>query len=773
MKSHTPRLLIPLVWGLLFCVGHQARAIKETQHVWDGSRTAPVHRLPLKDEFDQIILPTESYRLPFSSRYTCAPCHDYQIIQQGLHFNSDSAGGSVRRGEPWVWVDPGTGTVLPLSTQGWPGTWNPQDLGLAAWDFTLLFARHMPGGGVSEVSKEDFTPEARWEVSGVLDINCMGCHNASPLQDHSEWAKQVLRENFRWAATAASGIGSVSGMASRLPATWDIFDGPNPDDTEWAVVPNVDYRPELFDSKYRVFFDIADKIADRRCLNCHSVTEVGKSRFQSLEDVHAAAGIRCVDCHRHDLSHRMIRGYEGESGHTSNPEALNFSCRGCHLGEGEDHRPLEVSGRLGAPHPQHAGIPAVHFERLACTVCHSGPPPDQGPVRIRASRANRLGIYGVADWATEFPQIQEPVFARGVTDKLLPHRIMWPAYWVRFQEDSLIPLNPVQVLEEGQDILDHEAYVAQILVLLAMHPELPDNLVLSAGGKTFSPNADGGLDVVSQPLNEESQGVLWGVRMESEILPLIPNFDPHAEEPDMDAETRIQVILESLADLESGPAQPVVIHRGVLFRLIEGFLDISAYPEAAGQKSGLFRMVQDLAEPLVSEFQLRSILALCDEEETLTEEQVLFMLKKLARDGGNFGYISGGRLFRLNDSGQLAAVEHEKAQPVLWPLAHPVRPAQQSLGVKGCTQCHKEGSRFFFHKLQAAGPLLTDRKMVRAANSFMGLDGPYQRLFGLSFRVRPLLKILLGMAAGVLGILVMLVLVSWLGRATGLIEKRK
>jgi hypothetical protein len=773
MRSRALAFPVSLAWGLLLLSGLQAHQIKEKQQVWDGSQTTPVHRLPLKDEFDQPILPTESYSLPYSSRYTCAPCHDYRIIQQGLHFNSFSAGGAVRRGEPWVWVDPATGTVLPLSYQGWPGTWDPQDLGLKAWDFTLLFARHMTGGGVSEVSEMDFTPESRWEVSGILDINCMGCHNASRLQDHSEWAKQVMRENFRWAATAASGIGSVSGMASRLPATWDVFDGPNPDDTEWAVVPNVDYRPEMFDPKHRVFFDIADKIEDQRCLNCHSVTEVGKSRFHVPEDVHAAAGIRCVDCHRHDLSHRMIQGYEGETGHTGNPEVMSFSCRGCHLGESEEHSKIRDLGRLGAPKPQHAGIPAVHFERLACTVCHSGPLPDLGAVRIRTSRANRLGIYGVAQWATDYPQIQEPVFARGTAEKLLPHRVMWPSYWVRFQEDSLIPMSPAQVLEQGQGILDHEAFAAQILALLSMHPDLPDFPVLLVAGKIFSFNPDGGLDAILNPKSKESHGVLWGLRTDSEILPLIPDFDPHAEEPDMDAETRIQLILESLDGLESGPGQPAVIHRGMLYSLVEGFLNIAEYPEETGQISGLFWIKEDKAEPLVSEFQLRTILALCGEEETLTEEQVQHMLERLSQDGGRFGYISGGRLFRLDEGGALEAVDHAQAQPVLWPLAHPVRPAQQSLGVKGCTQCHKEGSRFFFHKLQAAGPLLTDRSLVRAANSFMGLDGPYQRLFGLSFRVRPLLKILLGIAAAVLGVMIMIVLVSVLGRATGLIEKRK
>ncbi|MCK4821476.1 hypothetical protein KA005_37265, partial [bacterium] len=238
---------------------------------WDGSRVVPVHQIPLKDECDQNIIPTESYPLPYSTRYTCGSCHDYGQIHSGWHFNAASSGRHGRPGEPWVWVDPKTGTVLPLSYRNWEGMWNPKELGMTSWDFTLLFGRHLPGGGVTEPEDVEPNPESRWNVSGNIEINCMGCHNASKMQSHSEWAKQILRQNFRWAATAASGMGEVWGMASRLPGTWDIFDGPNPDDTEWAVVPSVRYRSDSFDSRHRVFFDISNEPDDNRCLTCHSV----------------------------------------------------------------------------------------------------------------------------------------------------------------------------------------------------------------------------------------------------------------------------------------------------------------------------------------------------------------------------------------------------------------------------------------------------------------------------------------------------------------------
>jgi hypothetical protein len=396
---------------------------------------------------------------------------------------------------------------------------------------------------MSEVDAEEFTPESRWEVSGVLEINCMGCHNAARIQSHSEWAKQIMRENFRWAATAASGLGEVGGMASRLPVTWDVMDGTNPDDTEWAVVPNVSYRPELFDSQHRVFFDIGDKVDDQRCLACHSATPAGRSRYQVTQDVHASAGIRCVDCHRHDVTHRMARGYAGEAEEYARPEAAAFSCRGCHLGEDGPHGKTGTAGHLGAPRPRHAGFPAVHFERLSCTVCHSGPVPDKEGTRVRTSRANRLGIYGIANWATDFPHIQEPVMVRDARGLLVPNRLMWPSYWFRVDDGSIIPLPPQEVSERGGGILDHVEDIATILAVLSLNPDLGGVAVLVVRGRMFTPNLDGGLDVSALPEGSGmEEGRLWALRTEMGLAPLFPGFDPQAEEPDPEIEVRIQLI---------------------------------------------------------------------------------------------------------------------------------------------------------------------------------------------------------------------------------------
>jgi hypothetical protein len=110
---------------------------------------------------------------------------------------------------------------------------------------------------------------------------------------------------------------------------------------------------------------------------------------------------------------------------------------------------------------------------------------------------------------------------------------------------------------------------------------------------------------------------------------------------------------------------------------------------------------------------------------------------------------------------------------VAWPFAHDVRPARQALGAGGCTDCHSLGSDFFFVKVKATGPLVTDKAEVRSASSFMGVSGIYNRLFGLSFAGRPGLKVVLAICAALFGSLLLIVVLSFLGRFAGLTGSRR
>jgi hypothetical protein len=191
-------------------------------------------------------------------------------------------------------------------------------------------------------------------------------------------------------------------------------------------------------------------------------------------------------------------------------------------------------------------------------------------------------------------------------------------------------------------------------------------------------------------------------------------------------------------------------------------------------------LVEGKIEPLVPDFELRTIAALAGSEQTLTEEQVKGILEALSQSPSEqegqvkrrYVYISGGKLFRLDRDGRLEVVDDAAAGPVTWPLGHEVRPARQSLGVNGCTDCHRFGSPFLFRKAKGTGPLKTDRVKTISANAFMRLDRPYQALFGLSFVMRPLFKWVLFFSILVVGSILVLVFLLVLGRLSGLIEKR-
>jgi hypothetical protein len=750
------------------------------QQKWDGNRTTPVHLIPLKDELDQPIVPTETNPLPFSSRYTCAPCHVYETVRKGLHFDASLSPGAGRPGEPWIWTDERTGTLLPLSYHKTKGTWDPALVGLTAWDFTLLFGRHLAGGSISEPAEAAVTPGSRWEVSGRIEINCLGCHNAASTQDPSEWAKQVLRENFRWAATAASGLGEVGGMASRVKSTWDIYDGPDPDDTEWAVPPFVRYDRSLFDSRQRVLFDLSHRPADSRCLTCHSATPVGQAKYSFDEDVHTAAGLKCAGCHRNDLGHAMIRGYEGESQDYPGLAAEDFTCTGCHLGNEKAKGEKALAGRLGAPYPKHKGFPAVHFKRLSCTVCHSGPWPGRELTRVRTSRANRLGIYGVARWWTDLPAILEPVYIRERNGKLAPNRLLWPSFWAEQKGKEITPLQPQVISAAAGDLLKPEQGVVDILTAFSLDLEAGRSAVLIQQGQIYEVNLDGGLDASPYAGKAAAAAPLWAIKQGEDIVPLLPEFDPEAEEIDPEVQTRVQEILESLAAVKGARGKPVLLSKKALFQVTETYLEKIESPFPPPLFPELAWLVEEKTVPLVPDFELQTIAALTGSEQTLTEEQVKAILGVLSQNRPQeegqvkkrYVYISGGRLFRLDRDGRLEVTDDAAAEPVVWPFGHEVRPARQSLGVNGCKDCHRFGSPFLFRKAKGTGPLKTDRVKTISANAFMRLDRPYQALFGLSFVVRPLFKWVLFLSILVVGSILVLIVLLVVGRLTGLVEKR-
>lgn len=580
----------------------------------DGSRAHPTHLIPLFAEDEdgekgEQITPDADPLLPFSTKYTCGDCHSYDVIKQGWHFNAmDDDVPPGRPGEPWIYADPKLGIQIPLSYRSWAGTIQPREFGLSEFAFTRLFGRHMPGGGPGEVKATDIDDIGRQYVSGKLEINCLACHNGHYGQDMGGvdgWAVQIaVRQNNRWAAAASCEFAAVKGAAAAMSIAYDPF-MPEGDERE----PHVVYREDAFDDDHNVLFDILREVPDHRCYYCHSDVyytdgEGQTEKWSSEEDVHLKAGLTCVDCHRNDIHHEIVRGYPGEDDVSSNPLVATMTCEGCHLPSGPD---VPEAGRLGAPIPAHVGLPPVHFDRLSCTACHSGPWPEDRAVFTKTSRAHRLGTPNVNRAEEMVPHIFSPVFAYD-GDKIAPHKVMWPAYWGKRADDEVTPI---------------------------------------------------ALDVVEGAIKDVFDGL---------------TVDPSGTWPGISSE-QIATALQALSQAA----------------------DVNAV------------------------------------------------------------YVAGGAVYSLNEAGDVEEQpDHPVAKPYMWPLAHTVRPAAQSLGVRYCTDCHATDAPFFFGSVAVDSPVVSDGVATKQMVGFQDISPFYAWAFSASFVFRPWFKVVALGASAVLGVVLLL-----------------
>lgn len=572
--------------------------------VTDGSRAVPVHRITLYNEqgyqTQDKIFPDDEPLLPFSMRQTCGTCHSYDIISKGWHFNvADPNAASGRPGQPSLLVDPRTATQIPLSYRPWPGTFRPRQLGLTHWKFIQRFGRHMPGGGMGELDSNDLNEIMREDISGKLEINCMTCHDADPAHDQAEYAIQIAHQNLRWAAAATCGFASVSGSARDMADNYDPF-MPEPPLDPKKVPPAITYSKNAFDHENKVFFDIVREVPNQRCYFCHSNIDIdnGSQKWIQDEDVHLAAGLTCVDCHRHGLEHNIIRGYENEAADSANPLAATSTCNGCH-----------TTGRLGAPVPKHPGIPVVHFDKLTCTACHSGPWPQPTTLRTKTSRAHALGTLAARKSPDALPHIIYPVFAKQQDGKIATHKLLWPAFWGTLA---------------GQEVTPQNLEIVGPIVAKIIAKERP-------------------------PLSAD-----W---------------------------------------------------------------------------------------PALTDDHIRNALLLLSSEKTIEATSV---------------YICGGKLYRLDDKDSLIATEHDAARPYLWPIAHDVRPAAQSLGVRSCQDCHSTDAPFYFGEVEIDSPLTSQKDVARKMVDFQHLHAGFVKIFAMSFVFRPWLKVIALASCAVLAAVLLL-----------------
>ncbi len=194
--------------------------------------------------------------------------------------------------------------------------------------------------------------KSKWDKSGVVEADCLLCH--LPGYNFKERNKQLKMYNFKWAATAASGIGQVSGFVR--------------EDQQ----PTVQYNKRLFNEDGKIALDLAYPPPSENCNFCHGISDAKKRGFswndRRNHDVHNARGMSCNDCHPAidnpalkvtKLQHQFAKGDENVSSVRDDLDNTIMTCRDCHS-----------QGYMGAPRPTHLGVRPNHLEKLACETCH-------------------------------------------------------------------------------------------------------------------------------------------------------------------------------------------------------------------------------------------------------------------------------------------------------------------------------------------------------------------------------------------------------------------
>lgn len=175
---------------------------------------------------------------------------------------------------------------------------------------------------------------------------------------------------------------------------------------------------------------------------------------------------------------------------------------------------------MGAPHADHEGIPPLHFAKLTCTACHSGPLPEARTRQLKNGMTHGLGEFNVNKAAQALPHIYYPVFARQADGKLAPNRLVWPAFWGRLQQGTVKPLDPEQVKKvllkgklsapltaDGSWLNVDRHWVEQVLRLLDEDAPAQGPAVYIAGGKLH--RLDGG--ELRTEDHAQAQPYLWPI----------------------------------------------------------------------------------------------------------------------------------------------------------------------------------------------------------------------------------------------------------------------
>ncbi len=300
---------------------------------------------------------------PVSLKQTCSPCHDYNKITHGYHFQM----GRDELYMPTKPVDRGPGLFgkwqLLYQRQLTPKQFeNPEDVDMTPFEWITSCGVCHPGGGPAEYDRShrrydqaikgdyggltmfgdgDYHDSA-WKTTGVVEADCFICHLEG--YEYSLRAQQLKKLNFEYAATAGANLGFVWGSNA---------DGQS---------PKVYYNKSLWRSDGTVLLHIR-RPTDRQCTLCHDMSNAQKRggawHNDYVQDVHSEQSLTCTDCHSGDIRHNFAKGHSSSQTVQEDLDYTNLSCKSCH-----------ERGEHGAPTPEHRWLPSLHLERIGCEACH-------------------------------------------------------------------------------------------------------------------------------------------------------------------------------------------------------------------------------------------------------------------------------------------------------------------------------------------------------------------------------------------------------------------
>jgi len=371
----------------------------------------------LRDEKGNIINPVKGINasVPYSPKQTCGAsgCHDYSKITKGFHFQqgaNEEVPPEMQERYTWVshpgnyggnWCSP-----APLYRQLAPKkNASARTIDMTSFDFvTATCGNCHPGGGPLEYDREGkrydewmkdpasgLVPggengldgdyyKALWSETGVLEADCLLCHDPNYDYDGRNKALQAL--NFRWAATVGARLGTVTGAVKQ------------------GEKPIVTYDLSRFNDDGTVKVHIAPEPRNQTCLKCHAKPQWKKrgAAFSARTDVHIAAGLRCTDCHtagskasdpriRGKEEHQIGKGDDPSGWVRNDLDGTVRDCSDCH-----------IKGYGKAPIARHSWLPPLHLEKISCEACHI-------PVRtVKSALVQASDVYNDAPRITPPPK---------------------------------------------------------------------------------------------------------------------------------------------------------------------------------------------------------------------------------------------------------------------------------------------------------------------------------------------------------------------------------